>query len=302
MEKSTKKISKSLALVSVAAVIIISLCTSFIALNITSNNAVNTTLNKKLTTATDAVDSFESSITRNTFLFTDELYSKANIAASDITDKSTDEEIEKLARYLYADSIIVTDTEGKCIASYPADLKGTNISDNEDTSSFVKVLKGISFKSQSEPKLADETTGEYSLYTAVGRPDGQGIAIIGTTVSDYAQLIGSDIASDCNDNTIIANGDTIVSSSFADSDKTSLAEMGITEENIKSGTFTLDINGKEYTFKAQNTNNFTVLCAVSNADTASQATTVLIITLVADVIAFAIIAVLFVILGKKKSA
>lgn len=300
--KNSKKISKSIALVAVAAVIIISLCTSFIALNLTSGNAANTTLDKNLAAATEAVDSFETALTRNTFLFTDELYSKANIVAADISDKSTDEEIEKLARYLYADSIMITDVDGKCVASYPADLKGTNISDNEDTSSFIKVIKGVSYKSQSEPKLVDETTGEYSLYTCVGRPDGQGVAIIGTTVSNYDELLGSNIALDCNDNTIIANGDTIVSSSFADIDKTSLKEAGITEDNLNGGTFSLDVNGKKYTCKAQNTGDFTVICAATDADTASQTTTALIATLVADVIAFVIITVLFVVLGKKKTA
>lgn len=301
MEKNSKKISKSIALVLTAVMIIVSLCTSFVAWNITSDDDVKSTLDKDISTAVDAVDSYENSLARNTFLFTDELYSKANLVGATVTEKSTDEELEKLARYLYVDSIMVTDIEGKCVASYPADLKGTNISDNEDTSDFVRVLKGVLFKSQSEPKAVDENRQEYSLYTSVRKADGQGIVVIGSTVSDYDELLGSDIASDCNDNTIIASGDNVISSSFAGS-KATLSEMGITEENLNRGEFTIAVDGKEYICKTEIVDEFTVLCFVSNADANSQATIVLVITLVADMIAFAVIAVLLFVLGKRKSA
>lgn len=299
MEKNSQKISKSIALVLTAVIIVVSLCSSFVALNITSDNAVKSTLDKNIATAKDAVSSYNTAYARNNFLFTDELYSKANLVSETITEKSSDEELEKLARYLYVDSIMLTDTEGKCIASYPADLKGSNISDNEDTSSFMKVIKNVLFKSQSEPKAVNESSEEYSLYTCVRRTDGQGIVVIGSTVSNYDELLGSAIASDCNDNTIIASGDKIVSSSLAES-KATLSEMGITEENLSEGTFTLSFDGQEYTCKAEKSEDFTVICLASSDGANSQATTVLIITLVADLIAFAVVAVLIFLLGKRK--
>ncbi|MEE1318488.1 MAG: hypothetical protein UHD05_03170 [Ruminococcus sp.] len=300
MNKSSKKISKSLALISIVAVIIVSLCTSLIAFNVTTPDTTGTTLDNNMQTAVNAVSDYETSLARNNYLFTDELFSKANIVASTLSEKSTAEEAEQLARYLYADSIIVTDTDGKCVVSYPADLKDTNISDNDNTKDFRKVLKGTSFKSQSEPQKV-ENSEDYFLYTCVGRPEGKGVVIIGTTVTDYGKLLGSEIADDCNDNTIIANGDEIVSSSFAENDKTSLKALGVTEENLKAGSFSLKVNDKEYICKAQTQSDFTIISLASES-TASNVMTVLAITLVADIIVFVIFIVLFARSAKKNKA
>lgn len=297
--KKSSKISKSLAIVSIIAIIIVSICTSFITFNVTRPDTTETTLNNNIQTAAEAVSEYETSLARNNYLFTDELFSKANIAASTLSEKSTDEEIEQLARYLYADSIMITDTDGKCVAAYPADLKDTKISDNADTKAFGKVLKGISFKSQSEPQKV-EGSDDYFLYTCVSRPEGKGIVVIGTTVSDYNKLLGSEIANECGNNTIIANGDEIVSSSFAETDKTSLNELGITEENLKAGSFNLKVNDKEYLCKTQTQDDFTVIC-LAEESTASNVMTVLAITLVADIIVFAVFMVLFVRSSKKEN-
>lgn len=297
--KKSSKISKSLAIVSIIAIIIVSICTSFITFNVTRPDTTETTLNNNIQTAAEAVSEYETSLARNNYLFTDELFSKANIAASTLSEKSTDEEIEQLARYLYADSIMITDTDSKCVAAYPADLKDTKISDNADTKAFGKVLKGISFKSQSEPQKV-EGSDDYFLYTCVSRPEGKGIVVIGTTVSDYNKLLGSEIANECGNNTIIANGDEIVSSSFAETDKTSLNELGITEENLKAGSFNLKVNDKEYLCKTQTQDDFTVIC-LAEESTASNVMTVLAITLVADIIVFAVFMVLFARSSKKEN-
>lgn len=297
--KKSSKISKSLAIVSIIAIIIVSICTSFITFNVTRPDTTETTLNNNIQTAAEAVSEYETSLARNNYLFTDELFSKANIAASTLSEKSTDEEIEQLARYLYADSIMITDTDGKCVAAYPADLKDTKISDNADTKAFGKVLKGISFKSQSEPQKV-EGSDDYFLYTCVSRPEGKGIVVIGTTVSDYNKLLGSEIANECGNNTIIANGDEIVSSSFAETDKTSLNELGITEEDLKAGSFNLKVNDKEYLCKTQTQDDFTVIC-LAEESTASNVMIVLAITLVADIIVFAVFMVLFARSSKKEN-
>lgn len=298
MKKSSKKISKAVAIISVVFVLIVSLSTSFVAWNITSDGTGTKQLDENISNAVSVVDDFEYALAGETALFTDELYSKANLVASQADENSTDEELQKLVRYLYIDSIRITDTEGKIIASYPSDLKGGNIRDNEETKQFSKVLKGVSFKSQSPAKAVD---GGYSLYTCVGRPDGKGVAIIASTESDYGKLLGENIALDCSDNTIIAKGDEIVSSSFADNDKATLGEMGITEDKLTGSAFILDVNGEEYLCRAQTKDNYTVLCAVSNAGADSQAMTVLVITLAADLIAFVIVFAVVMILGKKKT-
>ena len=297
--KQSSKISKSLAVASIAVVIIVSLCTALIAYNVITPDTISTTLNENMQTAVEAVSDYETSLSNSNYLFTDELFSKANIAATTLSEKSTDEEIGQLARYLYADSIMVTDTDGKCVISYPAELTGTNISDNEDTKVFRKVLKGTSFKSQSDP-VKVENSDDYFLYTCVSRPEGKGVVVIGTTVSDYSKLLGSEIANECGDNTIIANGDEIVSSSFPETDKTSLKELGITEENLKAGSLNLKVNDKEYVGKAQSQNDFTVIC-LAEESTASNVMTVLAITLAADIIVFAVFMVLFARSSKKEN-
>ena len=298
MKNSTNNGCKFASIISAAAIMAVSVCASFVAVNNANSNTVENTLNHKIDTAVSAVTHFEDSLTREKFLFSDELYSLANIASAVVTDKSTDEEVEKIAGYLDLDSVIVTDSEGNSVAAYPSDLKGINIKDNEETSEFVKVLKGISFKTQSEPVVVDESTASYTINTCVGRANGQGVVIIKTT-EDYSKLFGFEIANDCSDNTLVVSGDNIISSSFSESDKTSLTEMGITDDNLKGETFTLEVNNTSYNCKADSTDNFTVISFVSSDETGVDAATVLLITLVADIVALAIIVVISFVFKKK---
>lgn len=298
MKTSSKKISIVIAFAAVAAVIIVSLCTSMIVWSNTTSSVTAEELNRKMQTAENAVSIYETSYARNNFVFTDELFSKANIVAAALTENSTDEEVEALSRYLSAESVMVTDSDGECVVAYPNDLKGTSMFDDENIKSFGKVLKGISFKSQTEPQPVDESNEEYSLYTCVGRPDGKGVVILKTIVTDYDELLGSDIASECGDNTIIAKENVIVSSSFVGSTAKSLDEIGVAEENLNGASFEISLDGKEYICKAGIKNYFTIVC-FAEASNFSQFTTVIISTLIADVILLVLIAVVFIILSKK---
>lgn len=295
--KQILKINRFFTIASIAIVIIISLCTTFIAYTFTMPDTTTSVLNESIQTAVKAVENYERSLSTNKYNFTDTLFSKANIAATTLSEKSSEEEIEQLARYLYADSIILTDSDGNCVASYPTELKGTNISDNEDTMAFRKVLKGTSFKSQSEPVKVDNSNA-YFLYTCVSRADGKGVAIIGTTVSDYSELLGSEIAADCRDNTIIVTDGEVVSSSFTETENTSLNELGITEDNINSDSFELQVNDKKYICKAQQQNDFTVIC-LTQENSASNIMSVLLITFVVDMIVLVLYIILVTHLAKK---
>ena len=295
--ESSKKISKSLALVIVAVALIASICTSFVAGNIIAENAVSKKLDENMSVAVQAIDDFSYSVAGKNTAFTDELFSKANVVATYTDEKTSTEDLEKLARYLYIDSIQITDTEGKVVASYPADLKGKDIKDNAETKEFTKVLSGFSFKKQSPAKAVD---GGYSLYTCVGRPEGKGAVIISSTEKGYGELKGESIADECNDNTIIVTGDMIVSSSFAESDTTALNEK-ITEDMISAGEFTLDVNGNSYLCKAQKQGDFTAICAVPQSDFISKNITVVAIALGANAVVLVIAFVVFTIVGKKNS-
>ena len=75
------------------------------------------------------VEDFSEWQARSNAEFYDEIYSKANMAALSFTPKMTDDQLADAARYLDAESIMVTDADGKIIASTIKDKKGKNISD-----------------------------------------------------------------------------------------------------------------------------------------------------------------------------
>ncbi len=300
MNKSKNKVSKLVALVAVAAVIAVSLFTSFGAWKNTGKKVAEDNLNANLTTAVDTVNNFEYDKANASFEFSNEIYQKANVVGSVVTEETTAEQLAFLASNLDLDAVAVTDEKGVIIASYPEDKKGTSFRDDEAGAQFVNVFKGSSVKSYSEPECIDEANGVYSVDASVVRSNGTGIVIIKTTSTLYGDVIGKSIAEECSDNTIIAKGDEILSTSF-DTDKATLSDLGVTESNLSGEIFTITSGEKEYMVKAQTAGSFTVLCAVS-AEGSAQAMSVFTTTLIADLIALVVIAIVFVILGKSKKA
>ncbi len=296
--KNSKKISKSLALLTTMIALIVSICTSFIAGNIIAEKAVSKKLDDNMSIAVKVVDDFSYNVAGKNTAFTDELFSKANLVASYADENTSTEDLKKLARYLYVDSIQITDTEGKVVASYPAELNGKNIKDNSETIEFTKVLNGFLFKKQSSAKAVE---GGYSLYTCVGRPDNKGILIISSTEDSYGEIKGENIAYDCKDNTIIATGNQIVSSSFAENEKTTLGDMGITEDMISGGEFTVDVNGNSYLCKAQKQDQFTVICAMAQPDFISENISLIAIALGVNLVVLILVFVVFTIISKKNA-
>lgn len=87
----------------------------------------------------------------------------------------------------------MTDADGKIIASSDDKKVGTNFLDDETTKQFKANLKGMKFKSISEPTAVEGEDGVYNLMACVARTEG-GIVIIDTNTSDYSVVIGADIA------------------------------------------------------------------------------------------------------------
>lgn len=303
MNNSKKSIGKTTAIISIAVALVLSLCTAFTAFSVTAKNSINTELDSSMQTAQKEVNSYNVNFARNTFLFTDKLYSKANVVAATLTEKSSEEDFAKIARNLYLDSIILTDAQGKCEFVYPAEKKIASIDDDSTTRQFSTILKGNLFKSQSEPVLVEGSDNEYSLMTAINRTDKAGLVIIGATVDDYGTLLGNDITDNCNDLTIVAKGDEIISSSFAENDKTKLSELGVDKSKIDGDSFKLNVSGKNYVSKAQTADDFVVLSAVDENCIYSAATTTFVVTIIANVVILLIaLLVILLLINRKKKA
>lgn len=303
MNNSKKSIGKTTAIIFVAAALVLSLCTSVTAFAVTAKNSVDAQLDSSMQTAQEEVNSYNVNFARNTFLFTDKLYSKANVVASTLTEKSSEDDFAKLTRNLYLDSIILTDAQGKCEFVYPAENKIDSISDDSTTRQFLTILKGNLFKSQSTPVLVEGSDSEYSLMTAISRTDKPGLVIIGATVDDYGELLGSDITDKCNDLTIVAKNDEIISSSFAENDKAKLSELGVDKNKIDGDSFKISVGDKNYVGKAQTADDFVVLSAVEENSIYSAATTAFVVTIIADVVILLIaLVVILLLINRKKKA
>lgn len=98
-----------------------------------------------------------------------------------------------LAKNLGINSFVMTDVDGKIIASSDDKKVGTNFLDDETTKQFKANLKGMKVKSISEPTAVEGEDGVYNLMACVVRTEG-GIVIIDTNTSDYSSVIGADIA------------------------------------------------------------------------------------------------------------
>lgn len=137
------------------------------------------------------------------FEFMNSLFEKANVIASVITENTSAETNALLVKNLGINSFVMTDADGKIIASSDDKKVGTNFLDDETTKQFKANLKGMKVKSISEPTAVEGEDGVYNLMACVARTEG-GIVIIDTNTSDYSAVIGADIAKSCKGDTIIS--------------------------------------------------------------------------------------------------
>lgn len=117
------------------------------------------------------------------FEFMNSLFEKANVIASVITENTSAETNALLVKNLGINSFVMTDADGKIIASSDDKKVGTNFLDDETTKQFKANLKGMKVKSISEPTAVEGEDGVYNLMACVARTEG-GIVIIDTNTID----------------------------------------------------------------------------------------------------------------------
>lgn len=212
------------------------------------------------------VSDFAGNQKRTASLFTNEMYAKANAAALMITDKTTDEDFETIARYLSLDSITVADETKTIVASYPDGEKGKKLKELDGKKVFSNVVTNISFKQMTDP-VYDEASGTYTVMAGVKRSDGTGVVIAEISTDEYADVCGSNLAEKCGPNVIIINDGAVISSTLSGVNSGAAQEdIGVSDEEIQSESFSLTADGQEYQCKAATAGNkmtgaYTIVCA-----------------------------------------
>ncbi|MBR1730835.1 MAG: cache domain-containing protein [Ruminococcus sp.] len=191
--------------------------------------------------------------------FYDEVYAKAYMAAISYNSKRTAEELESIARYLFVDSITVTDSEGKVVADYPETNKGKNIGDIDGLVKFKSILKWVCPKCATDI-VKDEETDEYAMTLGVQRSDDGGCVIVSLKTDSYAKVDGSDLAEQCGGNVIVAKDKEVISSTLdgVEAGQT-FKELNISDNDLKANDFILTAGKNSYTCKAADVENFTVV-------------------------------------------
>lgn len=218
-------------------------------------------LDDQLAYAKEKVEGFSRTERRSLALLSDELFSKASVAAMLIDGDTTEEDYAKIARYLSLDSITVADASRSVVASYPQGEEGKSLKEIEDKREFINIIKNVTVRQMTDP-VRDDQSGSYSLLIGVKSADGSGAVIIGLTTDAYDELYGYTLAEKCGRNTLILKDDTVLSSTLkgvgAGAD---LKTLGVTKDDLSKDSFTLTADGKSYTCKSVQAGNYTVVCA-----------------------------------------
>lgn len=297
--ENNKSIKKRTVIVFILLSLVLSACASIIGSAISNENARNRNIDALLNDANHSVTEFSGDMAYNYFLFTDNLYSKANTIEMLADEELTTEELSAIARNQYLNSFAITDTDGKITVSYPEELKNTNMLDNKDLAQFKSNLKGIKFKSISTPVPVEGEEGRYTVMAAVTRPEG-GIVIVDATVDNYYMVSGEQIADKCKGSTIIAKNDDIVSANIDTDGKSTLKELGINKSNLNGNVFALSIKDKQYTFKADTVNDYTVISGISNSESGIDNMYSIVTPIIANTVIFIIFAVVILMLDKRR--
>lgn len=217
-------------------------------------------LDENLAYATEKVSDYAHFEARASGVFSTGVFGKAYAAAMMLNDQSTEEDYANIVRYLDLDSITVADDSREVIASYPQDEKGKKVKDLGDKAVFLNIIKKNAPKQMTDP-VKDEESGEYHLYAGVTQTDGSGAVIIEMTTADYADVCGETLAEKCGRNTLVFEGDTVISSTVNGVNVSDTAEkLGIADE-IGKDSFTLTADGITYQCKAAKVKNYTIVCA-----------------------------------------
>ena len=248
---NSKSVKKGVAVVTAVIVAVVMVCVSVVCnLFSTKTESSNQTY---LDDAKAQLSEYSDNYNYTKFEFMNSLFEKANVIASVVTENTSAETNAALVKNLGINSFVMTDADGKIIASSDDKKVGTNFLDDETTKQF----KGMKVKSISEPTAVEGEDGVYNLMACVARTEG-GIVIIDTNTSDYSAVIGADIAKSCKGDTIIVKNGEVVSTNMNLGDN-GLKSAGITDEMIRSENFNVTIDGTTYSLSSMPSGEYTII-------------------------------------------
>ena len=261
---NSKSVKKGVAVVTAVIVAVVMVCVSVVC-NLLSTKTESTN-QVYLDDASSKLDDYNNNYNYNNFEFMNTLFEKANVIASVVTENTSADTNAALVKNLGINSFVMTDADGKIIATSDETKVGTNFLDDEATKQFKPNLKGIKVKSISDPTAVEGEDGVYNLMACVARAEG-GIVIIDTNTSDYSAVIGADIANSCKGDTIIVKNGEVVSTNMNLGDN-GLKSAGITDEMIRSENFNVTIDGITYSLSSMPSGEYTIISgqAVAESD------------------------------------
>lgn len=250
---NSQSVKKGVAVVTAVIVAVVMVCVSVVCnLFSTKTESSNQTY---LDDAKAQLTEYSNNYTK--FEFMNSLFEKANVIASVVTENTSADTNASLVKNLGINSFVMTDADGKIIASSDDKKVGTNFLDDETTKQFKANLKGMKVKSISKPTSVEGEDGVYNLMACVARTEG-GIVIIDTNTSDYSAVIGADIAKSCKGDTIIVKNGEVVSTNMNLGDN-GLKSAGITDEMIRSENFNVTIDGTTYSLSSMPSGEYTII-------------------------------------------
>ena len=257
---NSKSVKKGVAVVTAVIVAVVMVCVSVVCnLLSTKTESSNQTY---LDDAKAQITEYSDNYNYTKFEFMNSLFEKANVIASVVTENTSAETNAALVKNLGINSFVMTDADGKIIASSDDKKVGTNFLDDETTKQFKAAVEdlqsqGMKVKSISEPTAVEGEDGVYNLMACVARTEG-GIVIIDTNTSDYSAVIGADIAKSCKGDTIIVKNGEVVSTNMNLGDN-GLKSAGITDEMIRSENFNVTIDGTTYSLSSMPSGEYTII-------------------------------------------
>lgn len=295
--KNSKTVKKSVAVVMAIVIAVIMAATSVVCVAFSTNN--NTDNGRYLKDAKSVVSDFINNSNYNNYAFMDGLFAKANIVSACVNEMTDVEAVATITKSLGLNSFIVTDPEGNIINATDSAKVGKSILDDEATKEFKKVLKGITYKSTTEPTAVEGENGMYNVMACVTRSVG-GVVIIDTNTDTYAMVTGENLADSCKGDTIIAKDGKIVSSSFDLGGASELESLGVTDNMLKSESFALTVGDSKYTLSAEDVDGYTVISGTLNEESGFDYIYGAVVPAVAFAVMIVLAIVVFSVVSKKK--
>lgn len=207
------------------------------------------------------VKDYSNNSARISAVFSDKAFSTANAAKMMINAKTTAEDLEAIARVLFLDSITVADENSKVVLSYPKGEEGKSLKEIKEKQTFNRIVKGIVVKTMSDPVKVDGTD-EYAVLVGVTGPEDKGAVIVGFKTSEYAAVTGEKLADDCGVNTVALKDGTIISTTMDGVEVgKGLDSLGVKEDDMKNGSFTMTVGDAKYQCKAGTVDNYQFISA-----------------------------------------